>query len=362
MKKVYIVTKSLYISEILVTSPGMILTRRLKSCLVVVVCLLLARTLIGQDVHFSESPLLPISLNPALAGTADADIRFGGIWRDQWRSVPVPFSSLGLFYDQKFELPFLAGHRWGGGAVFVNDRSGDNRLSWSRLALSLAYHLPLAAEWQATAGFGVEGGQRSFATDLLRFGDQYNGEVFDPDQLTQEDLSRTQAGFFSLNAGFNLSYAASRTRTRLWGGLAASHLNGPQLSFFDDASVTLPRFWRGYAFGAVEVSEKWDATVRAHAYSQGVYREYLAGAGARYHLPLDGQDLTLGLGGGYRWQDAAILYLEALYENWQVGLSYDIHTSAFDVATRGRGGLEIAVQYHLWQPKPPEEFKSCPIF
>jgi hypothetical protein len=87
------------------------------------------------------------------------------------------------------------------------------------------------------------------------------------------------------------------------------------------------------------------------------------GAGGRYHWQRPDDDpLIIGAGLGYRFGDAWIMYLEANYQQWNLGLSYDINTSDFQTATNGRGGLELSLQYLLIQAKPPSEFKACPIF
>jgi len=51
-----------------------------------------------------------------------------------------------------------------------------------------------------------------------------------------------------------------------------------------------------------------------------------------------------------------------LYQNWQFGLSYDLNTSPFKVASQRRGGPEVSLRYVIFRVKPPEEFKLCPIF
>jgi hypothetical protein len=93
------------------------------------------------------------------------------------------------------------------------------------------------------------------------------------------------------------------------------------------------------------------------------YQELLVMGGARYHLQLDeAETLMVQFSAGYRLEDAIITYLGVQYAQWKVGFSYDINTSAFQVATNRNGGPEVSLQYLIWQVKPPEEYKICPIF
>jgi hypothetical protein len=209
---------------------------------------------------------------------------------------------------------------------------------------------------------GFDVGQRAFLPDQLQFGDQYNGEIFDPNQSSAEQFAQQSSGLSSLSAGLNYRAVDPRSRSKLNAGLAASHLNRPEVAFSDSPGIQVPVWARFYAFGELELNDDWDVTAVHHFFRQGAYQEILLGAGARYHLPYKGSDLGLGAGLRYRFQDAMIVHLEALYQQWRFGLSYDINTSPFETATNGRGGLELALHYYLMQARPPEEFKSCPIF
>jgi hypothetical protein len=60
--------------------------------------------------------------------------------------------------------------------------------------------------------------------------------------------------------------------------------------------------------------------------------------------------------------DALIPAVQYEYGDWTIGLSYDWNISDFDVATRGRGGFELAVLYRPLPVPPVKKFKSCPVF
>jgi type IX secretion system PorP/SprF family membrane protein len=322
----------------------------------------LSFSLKAQDPHFSQSWLAPLQMNPALAATSKWDTRIGGQWKEQWSSVPVSYRTFSAFYDQKLHQLKLPAGKLGVGGVLMYDQAGDGKLSWTQIGLRVSYVLPLTDVHQISAGAGFDFGQRAFLPEQLQFGDQYNGEFFDPNQNTSEQFGQQSSGLGSLVAGLNYQAQDPRSRSELNTGLAASHLNGPELTFYNTSGIKVPIWARFYAFGQLELNEDWDVTAVHHFFRQGAYQEILLGAGARYHLPYKGSDLGLGAGLNYRFQDALILNLEARYQQWLFGLSYDINTSGFQTATNGRGGLELALHYYLMQARPPEEFKSCPIF
>ena len=326
------------------------------------IALFTSMCLIGQDVHFSQIFKAPLQLNPALTANSKWDVRMGANWRQQWVKVPVNYQTFGGFYDQKISLKSRSNGYLGVGASFMHDQAGDSELSWSQLGLRVAFHLPLDDELLLSAGIAVDAGQRAFRSDQLQFSDQYNGELFDPDQLTAEQFAQQSSAYVSQSAGINLKRQYWKSRSFLQVGFSLSHLNQPEIRFFDENVLKLPMLISSYTNGLFELSKEWDVTVQAFWGQQGPYNELMLGGGARYHLDWKGEDIMFGAGLKYRLNDAFIIQLEGGYQQWHWGVSYDINTSGFSVATQGRGGLEVAIHYYLLQVKPPDEFKSCPVF
>ena len=65
---------------------------KLKALQFVLICSLWNFS-IGQDIHWSQFNDNQLYQNPAHTGHFDGDYRFIGNYRDQWRSVTVPFST-----------------------------------------------------------------------------------------------------------------------------------------------------------------------------------------------------------------------------------------------------------------------------
>ncbi len=333
-----------------------------KQNVFLLIVLLTNLCLSGQDVHFSQVFKAPLQLNPALTANSKWDVRMGANWRQQWVKVPVNYETFGGFYDQKLSLKSRSNSYLGVGVSFIHDQAGDSQLGWSQLGLRVAYHLPLDDELLLSTGVALDMGQRAFRSTQLQFSDQYNGELFDPDQLTAEQFAQQSSGYVSQSVGLNLKRQYWKSRSFLQVGFALNHLNRPNIHFFDENVLALPMLINSYTNGLFELSKEWDVIGQAFWAQQGPYHELILGGGARYHVDFKGENVMFGGGLKYRLNDAFIVQLEGSYQQWHWGLSYVINTSDFSLATRGRGGLEVAVHYYLLKAKPPEEFKSCPVF
>lgn len=317
----------------------------------------------AQDIHFSQFYNAPLNLNPALAGLSPGDQRFGANYRQQWASVPVPYTTFSGTFDQKFYFPWLGNGFVGGGLIFNYDQAGDAKLSWAQLGLNASYTQQITDEQFLSGGFQLLGGQRAFDPQLLRFDDQYNGDIFDETIPSTESFLKTSVSYFDLGAGINWYFQDEDSRSRIYVGLGFYHLNRPNISFLGDKGVQLPLNGRTYAMATVQLEEKLDLVFNGLWHYQGAYQEGIFGTSARYHLSQDrGKELALQVGISYRMSDALITHFEVFYQDWHFGLSYDINTSAFSAASNRNGGPELSIRYVITKVKPPDTFKACPIF
>ena len=113
--------------------------------------------------------------------------------------------------------------------------------------------------------------------------------------------------------------------------------------------------------GALEVAEQLDAVAFGALQQMSDARETLLGGGLRLHLdPATATAVQVSIAA--RFGDAIIPAVQVERNNWTVGLSYDVNTSPFKVATGRRGGFELAVVYRNVPVPPVKTFKTCPIF
>src|SRR5665647_945474 len=141
-----------------------------------------AKMTFAQDPHFSQIQYNPIYLNPANAGVTEYGKanRLAGLYRDQWRTLPVPYSTTFGSFDRLI-IKSAKGWLLGGGISFLYDRAGDGHLSIFNPNLTLSGGKYFNKEKQLIT-LGVTAGITIKTLDYLglQFDNQYNGSSFDP--------------------------------------------------------------------------------------------------------------------------------------------------------------------------------------
>ena len=330
---------------------------------------LLCSQLSAQDMHFSQFDHSPLSMNPAYTGLFAADWRATAGLRQQWFSVPVPYTTMVAGFDTRLMRESLKEDVFGVGFQMQYDKAGTTELSHLALMGSMAYAKRLAPSWFLLAGLQFGLGQRRVNTSRMTFDEQYQGDAFDP-SIAPMDLANFQrsAVFFpDFGMGTGLRYQKSE-RTWLNMGLGLFHINQPKQTFLINGQQRLPMRFNVHLQGSAQLSETGDLLVSMMQQYQGPYTENLLGLGWRYHLNrTKGLETALFAQSLYRWSwttssDALIVLLGLNYQNWQLGLSYDITISPFARANQRNGGFELSFIY-LWHSLPSDPLiKNCPVF
>lgn len=321
-----------------------------------------SRTATAQDLHFSQFYHNPMHLSPASTGMFRGDMRAAALYRSQWTSVPVSYSTFAGAFDWKAMRKKTNMVSFGG--LLQHDRAGDGVLSWTQIGLTGSVAHAIGATQALSAGFGIAFAQRSFDISGLRFKNQWAGDYFDPALPSKETMGNRSGLFPSLSAGFNWLYEPGDTRTRIQAGLGAFHLNRPSSGFKDDTDSRLPVRVTAHAQVAKQLSE-WLDLIAIGAWQQmNTAREIMAGVGLRRVLAQDqlGNATAVQFTFSSRLGDALVPAFQVERGSWTFGISYDWNTSAFEAATNNRGGIELAVVYHTLPVPPPRLFKACPIF
>lgn len=315
----------------------------------------------AQDLHYSQFYLNPLHLNPAATGVFQGSWRVGGMYRSQWRTVPVAYETYSVSADWKAIergkslLSF--------GLLLQNDQAGDANLSWSQGGLNVSAAHALGKTSAISAGFGVAAVQRTVDISHLKFKNQWANDFFDPSLPSQEPFGASSGLSPTLSAGLLWHYQATGSRTRASLGFGASHLNRPVVSLGGIEAARIPLRMAFSAEGVYQIREQVDLVAFAAAQTMKSAKEMIIGAGMR-------QILTNGLANhtsvraslATRWGDAIIPAIQIERNNWLVGISYDWNTSKFDEATDGRGGIEIAVIWRVVPVPVTKVVKCCPVF
>ena len=95
----------------------------------------------AQDPAFSQFFASPLTLNPALTGKFNGDVRVAGNYRDQW-----PIDNAFITSTASVDMPILKNrlpenNTLGIGIMGMTDRTADGILTSNYFSFSTAYHL-----------------------------------------------------------------------------------------------------------------------------------------------------------------------------------------------------------------------------
>jgi type IX secretion system PorP/SprF family membrane protein len=180
--------------------------------------LILAANGTAQDMQLSQQYAGRLFLNPAFAG-AQADMNATMSYRRQWPGLSGGFTTNQLSGDYRFNNQGSAL-----GLAILTDKVGASGLARLNLNAIYAYHLQVGEDLTFSGALqGTYGSQRVDFGALL-FGDQFSGDgrVQNP---SAEVNFHDPVSYLSVSAG-GLLYSNS-----FWVGLAAFHMNQPDIGF-----------------------------------------------------------------------------------------------------------------------------------
>jgi len=313
----------------------------------------------AQDIHFSQFDYNPVFQNPGNTGLFDGDYRFHANYRDQWRSVTVPFQTLTLSGEAKNVYKNLSV-----GLFLMNDVVGDGKFRTLEVVPTASYAIKLTSDSSHVIRPAIQMGlnYRQFDSEAFSFDSQWNGIFFDENLATNEAFQTERKGNYTLGIGATYEYIKS-PRKRLVAGVGLFNINRPNQGFFGE---TINRERRINLFTRVhyEIGFDWDIIPSMQLNFQGTYRELIIGSQARYIL-VDrlGDYKAIYFGAYFRGGDAGYLMAGMDYQNWWGGISYDLNFSKLYVASRARGGLELSVRYIIKSVKKRDIFyRVCPDY
>ncbi len=287
-----------------------------------VTLLLLAATSISwaQDPIFSQFYAMPLQINPAFAGSAQAP-RIGIAYRNQWTGFNSAYRTYGVFYEQYFDRA-----RSGLGFSAEGDDAGNGIYKTNRFLVNYAYRLPLTKN--IGIKLGVEAGLHQTALDWNRliFPDQIDpldGIVIDTKELRPEV---TNTARLDISSGMLLV-------SKKWHlGFALKHMNTPSEGILltkENVSRGLPIRYVLHAGTEIIVKEgnkrKQGSFIAPNILfaSQGPYQQLNIGAYASIESFFGG----VWYRHTFRNSDAAILNAGFRKGFFRLGLSYDMTTS-----------------------------------
>ncbi len=318
----------------------------------------------AQDIHFTQFYMMPQTLNPALAGKFEGSVRFGGIYRDQWRSVigSGVYATPGAFVD----APIIKGFRkkdWiGVGISLFQDQAGTLALVHKGLRIGPTYHIALDSKRTNVLSLGYTFGGESYTLDRdkAKLYDQFISNA--PQSLDYASLAQSDKKYKDHGAGIALTSKLNKT-TDFQLGFALYHLTRPRATAQNTGKRDLSR--RAVLHGQFNVALNKQTTLTPQFIFQkmGGAKE-IAVQGIAGYLLNKNKQIYLDGGLGYRLSDAVELLAGMRYKALKVGLAYDVNTSSLRSESNRKGGFEIAANYIVRIYKQPVRKQQvlCPRF
>jgi len=327
--------------------------------LLVVVLLGSLRLANAQDIHFSQFYSQPLLLNPAMTGNLSEHYRASLTYRNQWATIPAPYSTVAASVDASLLGCQLGMDHVGVGFAFYNDRSGDGILNDMTAMLSVAYHKGLTSDrrYMLSAGAQAAFKQKSVNIQNLLFENQINSNLeFDPTLPNGEPFQTNRFNYMDFSGGVLFTGSPS-DRANFYLGGAYYHFTKPGESFLVEEVLNVePNLPDGrmvfHGGGNFYVTDRFSLSPSALYMNQSASQELLFGNAFGFHFSQgnryrrnDSDNSAVYVGGWYRWEDAIIFMLGVDFKGFRFGFSYDINISPLKQASNSQGGIELALSF-----------------
>jgi type IX secretion system PorP/SprF family membrane protein len=336
-----------------------------------ILLLFLRNVVIAQDPSFSQFFASPLTLNPALTGKFNGDLRVAGNYRNQWPDVNKAYITSTISVD----LPILQSvlrqdDRWGIGMMAMTDKTANGILTCNYAALSTAYHKAIDENGLHQISVGFQGTYANKVLDgpRLHFVDglQLDGTWL-PSATEPVNLQVVTASYFDMNAGVLYNGSFNGTNA-VYFGASMYHINQPKESFLGVDNITVPTrltIHGGGYFPSAATGKTW--YVSALYSRQATASELVFGGALELSASEDeNKPVNVYIGAWARANnvsDAIIPYAGLDYGSFSLGMTYDINISGFKVATQQRGGFEISLIYIVKKSDSNASDKvQCPRF
>lgn len=307
-----------------------------------------------------------------------ANQRFVANYRNQWASAlgSNAYNTYSASYDQKiavgtYDYFGIGGSLWGDVAGASNFGSTSGRLS-----ASFSYYLNggFSSAHYLTVGTDIGLVQRRVRVGDLRWPSQHTNGVFDATAGASEVIDNNNFIYPDLSVGL-MWFSILDAENSFYAGIAAAHVNEPNVSFFPNANVAVTdldarnlfRRFTLHGGGEFAIAETLSLLPGFVVMVQGPHREYNAGTSLKIEIGEDsGEAFHIGLWARYGTQvngglhsDAIIFSTKFESGSYGIGFSYDITTSEFRQAGTANGSFELSFIYLInqldrrkfWYPK-----------
>lgn len=302
----------------------------------------------AQDPHFSQYFSSPLSLNPAYTGFFEGPHRLSMNFRNQWLGAGEPFATGSISMESRI-LRGKTGERniMGIGVMGMYDRTAGGAYNSNYVALSTAYHLELDEDGyqHLGAGFQFSMGTRRLDYNRISFNEQFSSRGFDLSLYNGESFSGRTSTYFDVNVGIMYNYHGPRERYYL--GTSLYHLTRPGMSFLGNENYILPMRYTVHGGASWLMGAHSELYVSGQYMQQGAATNTVIGVAYGHSVKPDDDAVVVYAGCWLRSKDAVYPYIGYRWENFQLGMSYDINTSSLQATTTRNKSFEVSLIYEF---------------
>lgn len=332
----------------------------------------------GQAPLFTQYFQQPVYMNPAFQGLMQGSWRAQVAYRKQFAAIlgAAAFKTTSASVD--FRIPVLNDGFIAPAILLLQDGSnGSGSYRMNQGMTGLAYHLALnkggrgQAHQYLSAGFQAGIRQYRLNPDGLWFSSQVVGGRPDLNLPANDPFTNTALNSnLLLDANAGLSYTAAWSETKsFYAGIALGHPHSPQIAWADQRIQVLTPRWSAQIGGEIPLGRDYSLLPSAYGWLQNAGYTFQTGTQIRV-TRFDLNEIALRAGLWTRishhanknfLSDALLGTVAFEYNEWMLGLSYDLTWSLLREGTNGRGAFELTLQY---QAKPAERREKvlCPKF
>jgi len=294
-----------------------------------------------QDVHYSQFFNSCLLENPSNTGLFTGNWRFSNIYRNQWRTISIPFKTIYISFDKNF---YIYSENFSFGLTVIDDKSGHLNLKNNKIFLSFSYHKNIN---YYNLHFGLQGGFvfKQFSQNNITFPSQFDMSIgkFNSNLPNNENSFNFNINYPTLNFGFGIERKTNFFNNYL--GFSLFNLNSPNESFLNNNNK-LP----------IKINLQLSTTLKTkylnitpHIYKSSIRKMNNIIVGIKfdkYTKSTTFKEISFGLFNRNDYQtsnDALILFFSVNIKNLYLGFSYDINISELSKISNYYGAIEISL-------------------
>lgn len=323
--------------------------KKFLSCTIILILLFCVKVS-GQDYTFSNHNIVPFSLNPALAGNANA-IRIATNYRQQWMNLGNRYHTARISYDQNFYKQMCSL-----GFAYTYDNMSNGIFQTNEFALVYSHNIRLSDGYFIRLGIQGSLFLNYFGYGNLIFEDQYdpNSGSINPTTLESFENDNRIIGDFSAGIAFVME-------NKLTIGFSANHLSEPDNGFIDK---NRNKIYRKYV---AHINYVYDFKHQSGLYKKRDLSSTYLFINANYQHQYNFNAAYLGAGVAFKPLILGIAYksnfIDSNIASAMVGVHYKglqlFYICDFNVSTEGNGtwAHELSLIYVI----KPKRKDLCPV-